>query len=390
MKNNQKEIQMPKLLETIRRLLTPFKPLSPGIFHYQAPPEAPEPYRLHLRLEPDGSGLLIVNASTILHLNQTASEFAFHMVKQTPEEQMLSEITGRYRVNRQHALEDFQNLRDRIQTLIHSPDLDPETFLDFERSTPHSHKISAPYRLDCAITYRLPETFDDSIAPNKRVDRELSTEEWFGIFDKAWSFGIPHIILTGGEPTLRSDLPDLIAHTESTGQVVGLLSDGLKLGDTGYLQVLLQTGLDHIMISIKPDLENSWKALENALTADLFVTVHHTLTLENVINTSQTLERLSKLGVKSLSLSASDPALHNSLIQFRNQAASLNMTLVWDLPVPYSAFNPVALETQIDNPPSGAGHSWLYIEPDGDVLPAQGVNQILGNILRDPWETLWR
>jgi hypothetical protein len=371
-------------------LLTPFKPLSPGIFHYQAPPEAPEPYRLHLRLEPDGSGLLIVNASTILHLNQTASEFAFHMVKQTPEEQMLSEITGRYRVNRQHALEDFQNLRDRIQTLIHSPDLDPETFLDFERSTPHSHKISAPYRLDCAITYRLPETFDDSIAPNKRVDRELSTEEWFGIFDKAWSFGIPHIILTGGEPTLRSDLPDLIAHTESTGQVVGLLSDGLKLGDTGYLQVLLQTGLDHIMISIKPDLENSWKALENALTADLFVTVHHTLTLENVINTSQTLERLSKLGVKSLSLSASDPALHNSLIQFRNQAASLNMTLVWDLPVPYSAFNPVALETQIDNPPSGAGHSWLYIEPDGDVLPAQGVNQILGNILRDPWETLWR
>jgi MoaA/NifB/PqqE/SkfB family radical SAM enzyme len=49
----------------------------------------------------------------------------------------------------------------------------------------------------------------------------------------------------------------------------------------------------------------------------------------------------------------------------------------------------VALETQVDNPPSGAGHSWLYIEPDGDVLPAQGVNKILGNILRDDWKTLW-
>jgi hypothetical protein len=101
------------------------------------------------------------------------------------------------------------------------------------------------------------------------------------------------------------------------------------------------------------------------------------------------MERLSKMGVKAISLSASDPALHNSLIQYRNEAASYGLALVWDLPVPYSAFNPVALETQVDNPPPGAGHAWLYIEPDGDVLPAQGVDQVLGNILKDPWEQLW-
>ena len=222
------------------------------------------------------------------------------------------------------------------------------------------------------------------------MDSELSTEEWFGIFDKAWNFGIPHIILTGGEPTLRDDLAELIAHTESNGQVVGLLSDGLLLSDSSYLQTLLQTGLDHLMLSIKPDDEHSWKALENVIAADLFVTVHHTLTLQNVMNTSQFLERLVNCGVKTISLTASDPALDGSLMQTRNQAAGLGLSLVWDLPVPYSAFNPVALETQMDNPPSGAGHAWLYIEPDGDVLPAQGVNQVLGNILRDPWENLWR
>ena len=381
---------MPNLLEPIKRLLTPVKPLSPGIFHYQAPPDAPVSYRLHLRLEPAGNGILIVNASTILHLNQTASEYAYHMVMQTPEEKMLREISGRYRVNRQHALQDYQLLRERIQTLINTPDLDPETFLDFERSSPHSQHISAPYRLDCAITYRLSNTYDDSFAPTKRVDHELSTEEWFGIIDKAWSFGIPHIILTGGEPTLRNDLPDLIAHTESNGQVVGLLSDGLKLVDEYYLQSLLQTGLDHLMFTLKPGDESSWKALEKVIAADLFVSVHLTLTLQNVINTSQVLKRLVNLGVKAISLSESDPELQNSLIQFRNQAASLGLTLVWDLPVPYSAFNPVALETQIDNPPTGGGRAWLYIEPDGDVLPAQGVNQMLGNILRDPWEKLWR
>jgi hypothetical protein len=381
---------MSNIIESVRRLFTPVKPLSPGIFHYQAPPDAPVQYRLHLRLEPDGIGLLIVNASTILHLNQTAAEFAYHLIKQTPEDQIVREISDRYRVNREQARLDFLSLSDRIQTLINTSDLDPEMFLDFERTAPHSKKISAPYRLDCAVTYRLAGDVDQSLAPTKRVDRELNTQEWCGIFDKAWSFGIPHIILTGGEPTLRDDLPELIAHTESNGQVVGLLSDGIKLADVGYLQTLLQTGLDHLMLLLKPEDDSSWIALNYVLSADLFVTVHHTLTLQNVVNTRQTLERISSLGVKAVSLSASDPALHESLIEFRNQIASLGLSLVWDLPVPYSAFNPVTLETQLENHPAGAGHAWLYIEPDGDVLPAQGINQVLGNILIDPWDSLWR
>ena len=381
---------MANLLESIKRLVTPVMPLSPGIYHYQAPPDVPTPYRLHLRLEPDGSGLLIVNASTVLHLNQTAAELAYHLVKQTPEDQIVREITGRYRVNRQHAIQDYQQLQERILTLIHSPDLDPESFLDFERSTPYSKKVSAPYRLDCAVTYRVSGTTDVSLAPTKRVERELSTEEWFGVFDKAWNFGIPHIVLTGGEPTLREDLPALIAHTEANGQVVGLLSDGLRLIDHDYLETLLQTGLDHLMISIDPENPDSWKALYNALSADIFVVVHLTVNLQNVMNTSHMMERLMNMGVKAISISASDPALHGSIIQLRNHAAELGMSLVWDLPVPYSAFNPVGIETQVDSPVSGTGHAWLYVEPDGDVLPAQGVNQVLGNILKDTWETIWQ
>ena len=381
---------MSNIIESINRLLTPVKPLPSGIYHYQAPPGAALPYRLHLRLEPDGNGILIVNASTILHLNQTASEYAYHMIIQTSEDKMLREITGRYRVKRQQALQDYQMLRERIQTLITTPDLDPETFLEFERTSPYSQEIYAPYRFDCALTYRLSDSKDNSLTPIKRVEREMTTEEWFGVFDKAWSYGIPHIVLTGGEPTLRNDLTDLIAHTESNGQVVGLLSDGLKLADDDYLQSLLQTGLDHLMITLNPGDDISWKALEKVIAADLYLSVHHTLTLQNAMISTQVLERLMNKGVKSVSLTASDPSLENSLIQARNQAASFGLALVWDLPVPYSAFNPVALETQIDNPPSGSGHAWLYVEPDGDVLPAQGVNQVLGNILQDPWEQLWR
>ena len=138
---------MSTILNSVRRLFTPVAPLPPGIFHYQAPPEAPIPYRLHLRLEPDGTGLLIVNAATILHLNQSAAEYAYHLVKQTPEDQMNHEICGRYRVSREQVQQDYRLLNDRIQTLINAPDLDPEMFLDFERAAPHTRKISAPYRL---------------------------------------------------------------------------------------------------------------------------------------------------------------------------------------------------------------------------------------------------
>jgi hypothetical protein len=66
------------------------------------------------------------------------------------------------------------------------------------------------------------------------------------------------------------------------------------------------------------------------------------------------------------------------------------LTLTFDLPVPYSASNPVALETQEDNVPDGAGKAWLYVEPDGDVLPAQGIaSQVLGNFLTAEWETMY-
>ena len=63
----------------------------------------------------------------------------------------------------------------------------------------------------------------------------------------------------------------------------------------------------------------------------------------------------------------------------------------WDMPVPYSEMNPSAVETEEDRVPSGAGKSWLYVEPDGDVLPAQGLaDEVLGNILVDSWEKIYR
>ena len=73
----------------------------------------------------------------------------------------------------------------------------------------------------------------------------------------------------------------------------------------------------------------------------------------------------------------------------QDKANSLHFSMRWDLPVPYSTAHPVAVETEEDKVPSGAGKAWMYVEPDGDVLPAQGeADKVLGNFLRDDWESI--
>jgi hypothetical protein len=377
-------------MKIFNRLADQFKkvqPLPEGLYHMQA---EGKPLRVHLRLRNDGTGLLIINASTVLHLNNTASEYAYHFIKGAAPEQAAKEIAARYRIPRLQALEDYNEFADRIQTLLETPDLDPVSFLDFERVAPHSADLTAPLRLDCALTYRVPAGTKPDAAPVKRVTRELNTDEWRAILDKAWQAGIPHVTFTGGEPTLREDLPDLIAHAEKLGQVCGLLTDGLKLADKKYLTLLLKTGLDHLLFLLQPENKASWKALETIMPEDLFTTVHLTITAQNASDAEKTLKKLSELDVKSLSLSVASPELGDTQIALRNMASDLGITLRWDLPVPYSTENPVAHETIDDEVPAGAGRAWLYVEPDGDVLPAQGeADKVMGNFLNDPWEKIY-
>lgn len=378
---------MTSIFEAIKRLFIPPAPLPPGHYAYQsANPQFP--YRMHLRIEADSSGILIVNAATVLHLNQTAAEYAYHLIHHTPQQQVVADISRRYRIDSYNVLQDYKLFIERLQTLIETPDLDPITFLDFERAAPYENP-SAPYRLDCALTYRLPEGAPATAAPTKRVDRELTTAEWVHIIQGAWQFGIPHILFTGGEPTLRDDLVDLLQIAEENGQVTGLLTDGLRLSDPAYLETLLQAGLDHALITLNPEDPAAWQALATVLPSDLFTAVHFTLTPQNAHQTAVILQRLKDLGANAVSITAESAHLAKDLEKARQRAAELDLPLVWDLPVPYSALNPIALETAEDSLPNAAGRAFLYVEPDGDVLPGQGVNRPLGNLVAASFNQVW-
>lgn len=79
---------------------------------------------------------------------------------------------------------------------------------------------------------------------------ELSARDWMRVLSEAAEMGIVQAHFSGGEPTLRSDLSDLVAHAFSAGLYTNLITQGTFLEDD-LLERLLERGLDHVQISIQ-------------------------------------------------------------------------------------------------------------------------------------------
>ncbi len=77
---------------------------------------------------------------------------------------------------------------------------------------------------------------------------ELSTANARAMFEDLAQFGVRSLVLAGGEPILRPDLPDLIADAHERGLRVELWTNGTLL--TSFLaDRLAQAGLDEVAIS---------------------------------------------------------------------------------------------------------------------------------------------
>ena len=366
----------------------PAEPILPGVYASQPKPDAPVPYRLHLRVEADGSGLLLVNASTVLHLNSTATAHALELIRDATVPDAARAVRSRFRVSRGRALADQQQLRDQIMRLATQPDLDPVVYLGMERRTPFVASLSAPYRIDLALTYAMDPAGKIDPLARKRVRRELTEKEWKAVLSSAWAAGVPHVTFTGGEPCRRKDLVALIGYAQELGQITGLLTEGRRLADAKYLASIEAAGLDHILLSYAPGEKASQAGLHAALASDIFTAVHLTLSGSQKKLTA-TLTELKRLGVPAVSMTSANPGNpgRKLLDGCRQAAADLGLDLIWDLPAPYSARHPIQLD--LDQPALGGGRAWLYVEPDGDVLPGQGVDRVLGNVLHDSWSDLW-
>ena len=376
------------LNDLLELIFPPVEPLKPGLYSYRPKDDNDFPYPMHLRIESPEHALLILNASTVLHLNQTATEFIYGLIINEDRKETIKELSRRYDIPKDVLEKDYDNLLNRLTTMMTTPDLDPVSFLDFERQTPYSGDLLSPYRLDLALTYRNHEDDEVNEELRKRVDQELTEEEWLQVVEKAWNIGIPQVVFTGGEPTLQPFLPKLIASAEKNGQVTGLLTNGVKLADAEYMNLLLNQGLDHLMLVLDPQVDACWEAVANLMPEDIHVTVHLTIDHDDFDFYHDLLANLRSQDVDTLSLSTNNDELEELLQQINEHAMDQGFEILWDLPVPYSTLNPVELELA-EEETHAQGNAWLYVEPDGDVLQAQGQTDVLGNILKDEWDSLW-
>jgi radical SAM protein with 4Fe4S-binding SPASM domain len=409
------------ILDRVKHWFEPPQPLTSGIYSYQTPPDAERQFRLHLRVEKDGHGVLLINAAKMLHLNETATELASLILQDKTAEEAAQEMARRYDVNRETLQADYDDLHETIWAFAQAgEEVCPVTYMNVSRIEPMSAELSAPYRMDLALTYRCQNDCPHCYVERPKDFPELSTEEWKRVIDRCWEVGIPHLTFTGGEATLRPDLVELVQYAEDVGLITGLQTNGRKLRDRAYLDALLLAGLDHIQITLESHdaavhdrmvgVEGAWQetveGIRTVVDADVYMMTNTTMTTENVslpdgTGIEETIAFAASLGVptfgcNSLIYSGSAVAVGSGiredelvpiLDKVKDATQAHQLRLIWYTPTQYCEFDPVGMELGIKG--CTAARYNMCVEPNGDVIPCQSYYVALGSILTKPWDAIW-
>src|SRR5664279_5324846 len=91
--------------------------------------------------------------------------------------------------------------------------------------------IEPPLALLAEVTHRCPLQCPYCSNPVQLsgASGELSTAEWQQVLTSAAEIGVLQVHFSGGEPTARADLPDLVRHAVSTGLYTNLITSGVLL-----------------------------------------------------------------------------------------------------------------------------------------------------------------
>ena len=88
-----------------------------------------------------------------------------------------------------------------------------------------------------------------SISADKDFPGELSTEEVFAVMDDLKAFHVPVLILSGGEPLLRSDIFEISQRAKEMGFYVGLSSNGTLITEKN-IDAIKAIGYDYVGVSL--------------------------------------------------------------------------------------------------------------------------------------------
>ena len=376
---------MTNLINHIREIFTQKQLLEPGFLVYHTPPEAPKQYRLHLRVEPNGEGVLIINASSTLHLNHSATEIAYYNMKGKSKGDIARLLAERFAIRPDIAGKDVEEFLAKIQNFIETVDLRPYADFGFETHL-NVESISAHYRLDCCLTYDL-EANQQFLQP-KPVDKDLSTQDWKTVIKRAYDAAIPHLIFYGGEPTLRDDLLELLGYCEELGLVTGLVSSGRKLGDPEYVNNLIASGLDHLMIPWVLSDAQMREALNYILPLDLYTCIN--IPIQQGNDYHPLIGELKALGANAISLTPVTEGDYSYFLELCDYVENLEgVDLVQDMPLPTPSDTFTRQEEILGFEVDDSAFIIMKVDTNGWLHTSFPPYALLGSMVSEDWKSLW-
>jgi radical SAM protein with 4Fe4S-binding SPASM domain len=401
--------------------MTPFKDffaksdevgLRPGTYKYDGRQDL-SGHRFHLRVDSSGKGVLLIDASKILFLNGTALDYVRCYLEGRAESETASYMRIRYKhLKKETAKQHYRRVREQLIHFIEGEETVIQV-IGAEGPSIGADEVPAPYRMDLALTYRCQNDCGHCYNESKEK-AEMPVDQWKAVIDRLWAAGVPHIVFTGGEPTMYPGLEELIVKSEECGQITGMITNGRNLGAPGYLSNLVRLGLDHVQITVLSHdsavhdrlsgCEGAWRetieGVKTAVAENLYVSTNTTIMRSNADGVEETLRFLMGLGVKNVAFNSvirsgrgeqaeaiTFDELDRLLARIGVTAKEGGVRLIWYTPTPYCEFNPVNKGLGIKQ--CTACTLNMAVEPDGTVLPCQSFYEPLGNVLANSWESIW-
>jgi radical SAM protein with 4Fe4S-binding SPASM domain len=228
---------------------------------------------------------------------------------------------------------------------------------------------------------------------------------------------VPSVSFTGGEPMLRGDLTDLIAHARSNGMRVNLITNG-TLADRRAVERLAKAGLNSAQVSLEGpnaaihdsltglagSFERTIRGIAELRDAGIHVHTNTTLTALNRDAAEEMPALVASLGLPRLSMNLMIPTpaavraggeglgisyseVGDIVLRIKEAAQHANVRFLWYSPTPLCLFNPIS--HGLGNKGCAACDGLLSVSPTGDVLPCSSFEEGVGNLLREDFRTIW-
>ena len=284
--------------------------------------------------------------------------------------------------------------------------------------------MTAPHRMDLLVSAMAKEgrwncnqkcvhcyAADQKCAEEK----ELSTDEWKKIIKILRKQKVSQVTFTGGEPTMRKDVPELIK--EARWFITRLNTNGVNLTEE-YCQELRKAELDNMQVTFyscdeevhnrlvgAPNYQKTLAGIKNAIAAGINMSINTPICRLNK-DYRKTLEFLHDLGITYVTCSGlilTGNAKEKESEELRIEGEELYEALRDAVQYAYAndmeiSFTSPGLVSQerlaamgLDVPSCGACLSNMAVTPSGNVVPCQSwlSDEPLGNILTDKWKRIW-